>query len=266
MPLFSIVTIQLKTEPNPNAVLNNPIHGVIHRLFSSEPSTEMSNNSPATVLHDSQRQPLTLRDFKLKGRQLLLEITTLDSNLEDSTKKAFQSSNDFGSDTTRLQGTVTNVEHHSFTLQQLRDIIRQLSPPSRIQIEFKSPTAFTHKRGTWASPHPSLFLKSLHARWQDFSGTALTINDDCIVRAEPHIVTGTTPIGSGTMEAFEGNLHLELAGQSEMRWDLTTLVAFASLVNTGRRVAYGCGLVEATVQVSRDQTLKLNPGLILQGN
>jgi CRISPR/Cas system endoribonuclease Cas6 (RAMP superfamily) len=262
MPLYSLVQIELETQPNRNTVLNNAIHGLIHHLLKLAAPEQDSNLPPATKLHDSQRQPVTLRAFQRKGSRLQLEITTLSADMERAVRESFCAQNVFGSDKTTLQGKIVNVEHFAFTLEQLRSNIRQHPAAKRIRVDFNSPTAFTHKRGTWASPHPSLLLKSLLARWTDFGGADLNINESCIVRAEPHIKTGSTSIGSSEMVAFEGRLDLELAGDAEVCWDLTTLIAFASLVNTGRRVAYGCGLVEATAWLNRNLELKLNPNLI----
>jgi hypothetical protein len=262
MPLFSLIELELESQLNHNTVLNNAIHGLIHHLLKPDASTPKTSVSPATTLHDSQRQPVTLRAFGRNGSRLRLEITTLSSDLEGAIREAFSVSKTFGSEQTTLRGKIVGGEHVAFTLEQLRHTIRQQPVAKRIRIGFNSPTAFTHKRGTWASPHPSLLLKSLLARWTDFGGQDLSINEACIVRAEPHITTGTTSIGSSEMLAFEGRLDLELAGDAEACWDITTLIAFASLANTGRRVAYGCGLVEATAFLNRNLELKLNPDLI----
>lgn len=262
MPLFSQIQIELESQPNRNTVLNNSIHGLIHHLLKLAPTEKGASEPPATKLHDSQRQPVTLRAFQRKGSRLRLEITTLSPDLEGAIREAFSVSKTFGSEQTTLQGKIVGVEHLTFTLPQLRHTIRQQTVAKRIRIGFNSPTAFTHKRGTWASPHPSLLLKSLLARWTDFGGQELNINEACIVRAEPNITTGTTSIGSSEMVAFEGRLDLELSGENDTCWDISTLIAFASLANTGRRVAYGCGLVEATAFLNRNLELKLNPDLI----
>jgi CRISPR/Cas system endoribonuclease Cas6 (RAMP superfamily) len=262
MPLYSLVQIELDSAPNHNTLLNNAIHGLIHHLLKLAPTEKGASEPPATILHDSQRQPVTLRTFQRKGLRLRLEITTLSSDLEGAIREVLSVSKTFGSMETTLRGKIVGVEHLAFSLVQLRDTVRQQPVAKRIRVGFNSPTAFTHKRGTWASPHPSLLLKSLLARWTDFGGADLNINEACIVRAEPNITTGMTSIGSSEMVAFEGRLDLELAGDADTCWDITTLIAFASLANVGRRVAYGCGLVEATAFLNKSLELKLNPDLL----
>lgn len=253
MPLHSLVELELSRLPNQRMLLHTAIHGLIHQILTLVPSEPDSEVNPATRLHESQRQALSLRGFELDGIVLRLELVTLSDDLVAAVRFAFQAPNRFGQDDDVLQGVVRFAFHTNFLLQQIFHKIQAQRPASFLRLEFLSPTAFTHKRGTWASPHPTLLLDSLLARWLDFGGDDLQVNHQCIVKAAPLIQTSMTSIGSSQMHSFKGQLDLELAGTDQDRWILTTLLAFGCIANVGRRVAYGCGSMRSQVRSGRSE-------------
>ncbi len=262
MPLHSLIQLQLESVPERHVLLNNAIHGLIHQVLTLAPTDPNSDVNPATWLHEAQRQALSLRGFELIGSVLRLEVVTLSDELASSVAFVFQEGHVFGREDDVLRGVVLSGLHRGFMLESLMQRVRSFAPARRLRLEFLSPTAFTHKRGTWASPHPTLLFGSLLARWSDFCAVPLQVQTDCIVKAVPGISSGVTQIGANPMPAFEGCLDLELIGDDDARFDLTTLVVFASIAGTGRRVAYGCGALRATAFLARTELL-LEPDFVL---
>jgi hypothetical protein len=257
MPLYSIVKLELERPPHHDAALGNAIHGLVHHMLGN-PDPDI-----ATQVHEQQRKALTLRNFALQNNILHLEIAMLSDQFAPAIHNAFQAGMDFGRVQDTLKGRVKDSAHHPFTLESIQQRIQSLPAPQFVRLEFLSPTAFTHKKGTWASPHPSLLFDSLLARWLDFGGQALELNLACITQAVPQIYTDTTQIGTSPMHAFMGKLDLELIGEVQHRHNLGILVAFGSLANVGRRVAYGCGALGGLMRSTHSEML-LHPNSILE--
>jgi CRISPR/Cas system endoribonuclease Cas6 (RAMP superfamily) len=175
MPLHSLVELQLESVPGRRVLLNNAIHGLIHLVLTLAPADANAEVSAATRLHEAQRQALSLRGFELVGSVLRLEIVTLSDDLTSAVEFVFQAGSVFGREADVLRGVVLSGLHRVFSLEALSQRVRVKAPARHLRLEFLSPTAFTHKRGTWASPHPSLLFLSLLARWQDFSALEIKI-------------------------------------------------------------------------------------------
>ncbi len=253
MPLHSLIELELLRLPDQRVLLHSAIHGLIHQILTIVPLESDQDVPAATRLHEQQRQAVSLRGFELDGFVLRLEVVTLSDDLAMAVRVAFQAPNQFGQSHDVLRGFVLSASHSYFSLTDIVDKIYSQTQASFLRLEFLSPTAFTHKRGTWASPHPSLLFDSLLARWLDFGGADLVVNLQAIVKAVPLIQSSMTSIGSSQMHSFEGQLDLELAGSDQDRWVLTTLVAFGCLANVGRRVAYGCGAMRSNARSVRSE-------------
>jgi CRISPR-associated endoribonuclease Cas6 len=256
MPLHSLIELVLTHPPHNAANLGNAIHGLVHHILADpDPNT-------ATQLHEQQRKSLSLRGYQLQHNVLQLELVMLSDKFTESMQAAFQPERRFGREQDALAGVIGICTHRDFDLESVRQTVQAKAVPQFLRLEFLSPTAFTHKKGTWASPHPSLLFDSLLARWSDFGGQSFELDFGCITKAMPDIYTDTTSIGASPMHAFMGKLDLELTGDVQKRQDLCTLAAFGCIANVGRRVAYGCGAMDGHVGSVRDG-YTLNPDSIL---
>jgi CRISPR/Cas system endoribonuclease Cas6 (RAMP superfamily) len=261
------VQLELTLKQPAADTLETDLHGMIHRQLEQHQQHLPEPERISTHLHNDNQQSLSVRITNTEGNMIACEIEVLRDVWARTFEETFKPGTVFGNTNQALYGTITQVQHQTWTLEALRDQTQNLGPFDQLELEFISPTVFTHKHANWDSPYPELLLRSLEARWGHAHGPTLQAVGsllDGIERVRYSVERGSIPIAGkrasrsqSQLPAFMGSLHLTLTGQDDVRHDLATLVAFAARVNAGKRVAYGCGMLTVTGHSKRVGQVRL---------
>jgi CRISPR/Cas system endoribonuclease Cas6 (RAMP superfamily) len=261
------VKLNLQLNQPVNDTLETDLHGMIHRQLEQHQHHLPEPERISTQLHNDNQQSLSVRITETTSNTVTCELEVMRDAWARTFEETFRPGTVFGNTNQALHGTITQVQHQTWTLETLRDQTQDLGPFEQLELEFVSPTVFTHKHAHWDSPYPDLLLRSLEARWGHAHGPTLQAVGpllDGIERVRYNVERGNIPIAGkrasrshSHLPAFMGSLHLTLTGPDDVRHDLATLTAFAARVNVGKRVAYGCGMVTVTGHSKRVGQVRL---------
>jgi CRISPR/Cas system endoribonuclease Cas6 (RAMP superfamily) len=260
-------TLELRTNPltthgSHHTTLGTLLHGFLHHQLSTSEQTLPLADRIATKTHNKQREPVSIRILNVSRQRITCQITLLDDTWANVYDQAFNQGQPFGNGKP-LSGTIHNTQRFTWTLEQLRNRVQELGAPQHLDIEFCSLTSMMHKKTAWDVPYPELVFRSLTARWADFGGPDLHAHPDELVEHAIERVSYRTehariPTESGSLPGFKGQLRLALRGDEQSRKDLVILTTFGTFVNVGKRVAYGCGMIQAEARLSKAVLVDLN--------
>jgi CRISPR/Cas system endoribonuclease Cas6 (RAMP superfamily) len=260
-------TLELRISPLTDQALHSTtlgtlLHGFLHHQLAAPEQTTPHNDRIATKTHNSQREPVSVRILKATRQHVTCQIALLDDTWKPVYDQAFSKGQSFGIGKA-LNGVIHNAHVTPWTLEQVRDQVRTLNAPDNLDIEFQSLTSMMHKKAAWDVPYPELVFRSLAARWVDFGGPDLETHSDELVehtieRVQYRTEHASIPTEGGALPGFKGQLHLKLRGDEPSRKDLVTLTTFGTLVNVGKRVAYGCGMIQAQARLGKAMLVDLN--------
>ncbi len=237
------------------STVGEQLHGFLHhQLGLAEPDIPHAERI-STKTHNAQRQPVSIRVLTATRQRMTCQIILMHDAWKPVYDQALREHQKFGNGMA-LNGTIHKTHTLTWTLEQIRVQTHALEAPTNLEITFCSPTSFMHKKAAWDVPYPELVFRSLAARWIDFGGSPLSAEPDELVKHAVKSVwyrtqRGIIHAGREPLVGFKGQLRLILQGDALMRHDLLTLVTFGTMVNVGKRVAYGCGMVKAQARMGK---------------